>query len=49
MTFFSLCMSSLFTKEEMPGVEMIMVFVKEKNESLEEEVCTLSDMKGVCQ
>ena len=42
-------MSSLSTKEEMPGGEMIMVFVKEENERLEEEVCTLGDMKGVCQ
>lgn len=33
----------------MPGVEIIMVFVKEENERLEEEVCTLTDMKGVCQ
>lgn len=41
--------SSLFAKEEMPGVETIMVFVKEENERLEEEVCTLIDMKGVCQ
>ena len=49
MTFFSLCMSSLFTREEMPGVETIMVFVKEENERLEEEVCTLTDMKTVCQ
>ena len=49
MTFFSLCMSSLFTREEMPGVETIMVFVKEENERLEEEMCTLTDMKTVCQ
>ena len=40
-------MSSLFTREEMPGVETIMVFVKEENELLEEEVCTLTDMKRV--
>ena len=48
MTFFSLCTSSLFIKEEMPGVEAIMLFVKEENEHSPEEVCTLSNMKEVC-
>lgn len=47
MTFFSLCTSSLFIKEEMPGVETIMLFVKEENEHSPEEVCTLSNRKCV--
>lgn len=48
MTFFSLCTSSLFIKEEMPGVETIMLFVKEENEHSPEEVYTLSNTKEVC-
>lgn len=49
MTFFSLCTSSLLIKEEMPGVEAVMLFVKEENEHCLEEVCTLSNMKELCQ
>lgn len=47
--FFSPCTSSLFIKEEMPGVEIVMLFVKKENECSPEEVYTLSNMKEVCQ
>lgn len=49
MMFFSPCTSSLFIKEEMPGVETVMLFVKKENEYSPEEVYTLSNMKEVCQ
>lgn len=46
--FFSPCTSFLFIKEEMPGVETLMFFVKKENaRSL--EVYALSNMKEVCQ
>lgn len=49
MTFFSSFASSLCIKKKMPGIETIMLFVKEENEHSREEVYTLSNMKEVCQ
>lgn len=42
MTFFSPCTNSLFIKEEMSGVETIMLFVEGENEDSLEDVYSLA-------